>query len=329
MNSAKVTIAIPSLNRVHYLRLALESALRQTYANLEVIVSDNASSDGTDAFLRSCDDPRIRKLRQASTLSMVNNWNACLQASTGDYFLLLSDDDLLEPEAIAKMVAAYEQNDDRVGFVYCRGRVIDAEGKILRIGQPSPPEESAGSIVLHLLEARRDTWPCSILFRRSDMGDGYSADFLLITDAAMWVQSVCRHGVALFLDEVLVNYRVHQNLTAKTEPQVWQQESAKFVEFAVRELEAGGLADPQLIQQIRKALARLNVRLVLDLPLAAPGKDKRAIFRQYMKHLPQFVSFYGVFRLTRALLVLWVPMSVRSGAKKFFNMASIRSRNIA
>ena len=99
-----VTIAIPTLNRSEFLRLSVESALLQTYSNIEILVSDNASEDETPAVLANFGDKRLRTLRQESRVTMFANWNSVLRAARGEYFLLLSDDDLLEPFAIETML---------------------------------------------------------------------------------------------------------------------------------------------------------------------------------------------------------------------------------
>jgi glycosyltransferase involved in cell wall biosynthesis len=316
MSLSKVTIGIPTLNRARYLQLALESALRQTHANLEIVVSNNASTDATATLLATCTDPRVKQLQQATRLSMVDNWNACLHAATGEYFLLLSDDDLLEPQAIEKMVAAYESSPDstadRIGMVYAGGRVIDADGKLVRAGQPAPAEETAPDLVLELLAGRRDAWPCSILLRRSDMGAGYSSSFLVITDAAMWVQTVARHGVARYVNEELVSYRVHQNLTSKMGSSVWQQENRKLVAYAIDCFRAAGIATTRNTRNIVQELSRLNARLAIQMPLDRPNRTSREVLREYIRQLPQLRSAYGMRQLFRGLLILCIPRGMKS-----------------
>lgn len=142
MAEPKVTIAIPTLNRVNYLKLAIASSLAQTYKNIEIVISDNVSEDGTPELLASyASDPRIRLLRQTERLDMVGNWNACLAAATGEYFLLLSDDDMLEAEAIEALLSAFTSSavpTDEVGMAYCGGFVIDENGNELRQAPSCP-----------------------------------------------------------------------------------------------------------------------------------------------------------------------------------------------
>lgn len=79
----KVTIAIPTRNRVGYLRLALDSAQQQTLEDIEIVVSDNRCTDGTAEMLAAMTDPRLCVLYQKQDLSMVENWNSCVAAATG------------------------------------------------------------------------------------------------------------------------------------------------------------------------------------------------------------------------------------------------------
>lgn len=96
-----VTIAIPTYNRANlYLTQAIESAINQTYPNLEIIISDNCSTDDTEMVIRSFKDPRIRYFRQEKNIGGNNNFNFCLKQARGEYFLLLMDDDLIDSDFI-------------------------------------------------------------------------------------------------------------------------------------------------------------------------------------------------------------------------------------
>lgn len=84
-----VTIAIPTYNRANlYLTQAIESAINQTYPNLEIIISDNCSTDDTEMVIRSFKDPRIRYFRQEKNIGGNNNFNFCLKQARGEYFFI-------------------------------------------------------------------------------------------------------------------------------------------------------------------------------------------------------------------------------------------------
>ena len=103
MQGLKVSIGIPTYNRSEYLIRAVESAIAQSYPNIEIIVSDNCSTDDTAKRVSDIHDPRVKFLQQTQNLGMTGNFNACLHAATGDLFLMLSDDDLLYRDAVERL----------------------------------------------------------------------------------------------------------------------------------------------------------------------------------------------------------------------------------
>ena len=85
-----VTIGIPTYNRADgYLRETLESALAQSYPNLEILVADNCSTDNTKLVVESYKDKRVRYFRHETGLIPNDNFNFCLSQARGYYFLLL------------------------------------------------------------------------------------------------------------------------------------------------------------------------------------------------------------------------------------------------
>ena len=106
-----VSIAIPTYNRANgYLREALQASLGQSYPAIEIIVSDNFSSDNTEEVVRSYSDSRIRYFRQSENIGANNNFNFCLDQSRGAYFLLLPDDDLIDRDFIDVCIRAANYN---------------------------------------------------------------------------------------------------------------------------------------------------------------------------------------------------------------------------
>ena len=99
-----VSIGIPTYNRAHVLRRAVESALAQDYANLELVISDNASVDGTEAVCREfcARDNRVRYIRQEKNRGPVANFDEVLNQSRGEFFMWLSDDDWLDRSYVSQ-----------------------------------------------------------------------------------------------------------------------------------------------------------------------------------------------------------------------------------
>lgn len=109
----KIDICIPTYNRRDLLHTAIESALRQSYTDIRIIVSDNASSDGTKELMETqyASHPKIRYFRNDTNLWPLENYRKCVyEHSKGDYILFLSDDDeLFDPEYITKAVDHLEK----------------------------------------------------------------------------------------------------------------------------------------------------------------------------------------------------------------------------
>jgi glycosyltransferase involved in cell wall biosynthesis len=91
----KFSILLPTRNRLELLTFAVQSVLDQDYPDWEIVVSDNASDDDVRGFLGEVADPRIRYVRSNTLLPVTENWNRALDNSSGDYVVMLGDDDCL------------------------------------------------------------------------------------------------------------------------------------------------------------------------------------------------------------------------------------------
>ena len=144
-----VTIYLPTKNRVNLLRRAVDSVLSQTYANIELIVIDDGSSDETSALLSSirAGDARLKIITNSVSVGSNASRNSAIQAATGDFITGLDDDDAFEPYRIEKFVEAwisYRQTGVEVGFLYSQEKnIIDNEF----VGTTS----KHGSVVLEML----------------------------------------------------------------------------------------------------------------------------------------------------------------------------------
>ncbi len=105
-----VTVGIPTYNRADTVVRAVESVRRQQHADLEILVSDDGSTDETREVLDAiaADDPRVRVLAQGTNVGHARNFQALLEAATGTYFMWLSDDDWLDPGYVERCLAVLE-----------------------------------------------------------------------------------------------------------------------------------------------------------------------------------------------------------------------------
>lgn len=142
-----VTIAVPTYDRLHYLKEALASALAQTYAHVEVLVGDDGGSEELGEWCRalSLREPRVRYRRNPRRLGLAGNWNELVRAARGEFIVIIGDDDRLLPDFVEKLVALMRPG---ISVAFSNHYLIDAGGKRLE-----------AESVRHTQRYRRDTLP--------------------------------------------------------------------------------------------------------------------------------------------------------------------------
>ena len=107
----KFSVLLPTRNRIDLLRYAIESVRRQDYSDWEIVVSDNASEEDVRGYVTSLGDSRIRYVRTESFVPVTENWNNVLRHASGDYVLMLGDDDAIMGGYFRELAACIEQHD--------------------------------------------------------------------------------------------------------------------------------------------------------------------------------------------------------------------------
>lgn len=127
---SKVSICIPTYNqRPDFLRACIQSALAQTYPRIEVIVSENHSTNSAPQVIAEFDDSRLVVVRPPQHVSMAHNFIFAANQAKGDYLCFLSSDDLLHPDCCARLVPILDEYPSVV-FAYSRYCIIDASSHI-------------------------------------------------------------------------------------------------------------------------------------------------------------------------------------------------------
>ena len=117
-----VSVCIPTFNGAPWIRDAIESALAQDFADLEVVVCDDASADDTVELARQVGDPRVRVVANRERVGMARNWNRSILESKGACIKFLMQDDRLEPGCIGQMFELMN-GDPALGMVFCPRRL--------------------------------------------------------------------------------------------------------------------------------------------------------------------------------------------------------------
>jgi len=126
---ALVSVIIPTYNRPAFLKEAIQSAVRQTYKNIEIVVSDNCSPENPQEIVEDFQDPRIRFWRNAVNLGMFANVINAFKMAQGKYVATLLDDDLWEEDFLEKLVPHLEANSD-LALAFCDHYIVEADNTI-------------------------------------------------------------------------------------------------------------------------------------------------------------------------------------------------------
>lgn len=151
----RVSIGLPVYDGENYLAETLDSILAQTFCDFELVLSDNASTDGTEAICRkyAASDPRIRYVRNAENLGAAQNYNRVFKLSKGEYFKWNGHDDPLAATFLERCVEVLDRDPETV-LCFARIRAIDARGEEHDVGaltaRTFAPKPQLGSAQAHV-----------------------------------------------------------------------------------------------------------------------------------------------------------------------------------
>jgi glycosyltransferase involved in cell wall biosynthesis len=205
----KVSVIIPTHNRANFLRSAIESVLRQTFQDFEIIVVDDASQDRTPEVIKGFPDQRIRYVGHDSHKGQGASRNAGIKNAVAEYVAFLDDDDEWLPEKLEKQVFLLERSPAKTGMVYTGFCKVDASthGVISRV-----IPRKRGSILGDLCLGNCIGTCSTVLMRRECFAKTGVFDEMLASgaDYDMWLR-VAKEFDIEFVAEPLVLYTIHSN----------------------------------------------------------------------------------------------------------------------
>jgi glycosyltransferase involved in cell wall biosynthesis len=140
----RVSIGLPVFNGENYLGAALNRLVIQDYEDFELIISDNASSDGTAAICQefASKDPRIRYYRNETNIGASGNYNRVFNLARGEVFKWASHDDECHPSLVRRCLEALDEAPASTAFVFTKAEIIDESGNVMYL---SPDDISSQS----------------------------------------------------------------------------------------------------------------------------------------------------------------------------------------
>ena len=204
----RVTVLMPVYNGMVYLREALESVLCQTFTDFEFLIVDDASTDGSNACIRSYKDSRITLICNEHNIGQARSLNKGLERARGEFVARLDQDDVCLPKRLERQVSFLEKRSD-LATVCAWEHSIDACGRRIRSWRSEL--NNFGEFLGLLLLGKCPIWHPSIMFRRNVVAElgGYDASYAPAEDFELWARLATRRYNAAIVPEFLVLQRVH------------------------------------------------------------------------------------------------------------------------
>jgi glycosyltransferase involved in cell wall biosynthesis len=223
MKNDTISILIPVYNRECLIEETVQSALKQTYENIEIIVVDNQSTDNTWKILQKLafQDKRIKIFQNQTNIGPVRNWKRCIDEACGEYGKILWSDDLIAPSFLEKTVTYLEDED--VGFVFSGTEIFidgtDKKTPYYFIGD-SGVYDSEKYISGVLFEGNYPVSPGCAIFRLKDLKNNLLVDIpnkvnsdfsmhAIGNDLLIFLLTAHKYKNFAFINEKLSFFRAH------------------------------------------------------------------------------------------------------------------------
>lgn len=207
---AVVSVMMPTYNAELYIAAALDSILQQDHPDIQIVVSDDASKDRTQAIIREYVErfpQKIKAIFNEENVGVTRNCNIALSQCTGDYVSLFAGDDLMLPGKLSKQVALMESDPECV-LCYHPVEIFDSNtGKTFFVTNQHPREDVYNC--QDLLLKGGIPGGCSIMLRRTALPQGGYDERLKTVSDWLFFLEISMQGRLRKLDKVLARYRKH------------------------------------------------------------------------------------------------------------------------
>ncbi len=239
MNSGRprVSVGIPAYNGEKFIGATVESVLAQTWADFELYIIDDASTDGTLDRIRRFSDQRLRIISNEKNIGQEGNWNRILREARGDFIKLLPQDDVLHPDCLRKQVEIFDNPaNSSIALTCCSRNIIDAHGRILvrRSFKKRRGRITGLQAVRECIRSGTNLIgePGSVLMKADILrkAGSFNAINLYVIDLDLWAR-ILLYGDLFILPEPLCSFRV---ASGSASIRIASTQSKDFVDFVRR-----------------------------------------------------------------------------------------------
>ncbi|MGN0287713.1 MAG: glycosyltransferase [Atopobiaceae bacterium] len=245
----EISVCMPTYNGSKYIKEAIESVLLQTFADFELVITDDCSKDDTLEVVSSFNDPRIKVYRNQKNLGLVGNWNECVSKASGAYVQFFFQDDVMEKDNLMRKHALMTEN-PRVSLCFSASCIIDANDAVTMKRRPFKKTQVFDGHDFAVRAFRTHNVygePSNVMLKREAMRKVGEFNSILCysPDWEYWIRMSLAGDVG-YVDEYLTNFRVASESTtsglfAETNGKI-AQDDRDFIE-SLRGIHELGITD--------------------------------------------------------------------------------------
>lgn len=303
MNSPFFSIGIPAF-KASFLKECIDSIITQTFKDFELIIVNDASPENIDEIVKEYSDSRIKYyVNEVNTGAehVVDNWNKCLSYATGNYFVLMGDDDTMNTNYLSEFAELIDEYPNLDVF-HCRSYIINSTSKRIMLTQSWAKRESVYENMWYRLNFLRSQYISDFVYRRDVLaknGGFHKFTLAWASDDVSAYTAMANKGIA-HTNQLLLNYRSNdQTISSTGDPKLKMRAILEvhdwLEDFLNKEIDNGEN------DQIYK------LQIIKQLPKYTMKKQLSEIVQSYssniFKYLLYWLSHRKTYRIKTTLLI--------------------------
>ncbi len=213
MTAPRISICIPAYKKPEYVVRAIQSILKQTYKEVEIVISDDSPNEDIKIAIQPyISELDIKYYHNQPALKSPMNWNNALDKATGDFVMLLHQDDWLHDTKALEIYIETFKGHPEAGFVFCKNTAIQPDGVELNLQAIKSLLGNMDKKPHHILRANVIGPPSNVMLKRA-IPIRYDENYIWLVDVDYYVQLLEAGNAYVYLDQHLVSIGLHEDQT--------------------------------------------------------------------------------------------------------------------
>ncbi len=213
MTAPRISICIPAYKKPEYVVRAIQSIIKQSYKEVEIVISDDSPNEDIKIAIQPyISELDIKYYHNQPALKSPMNWNNALDKATGDFVMLLHQDDWLHDSKALEIYIETFKGHPEAGFVFCKNTAIQPDGVELNLQAIKSLLGNMDQKPRHILRANVIGPPSNVMLKKS-IPIRYDVNYIWLVDVDYYVQLLEAGNAYVYLDQHLVSIGLHEDQT--------------------------------------------------------------------------------------------------------------------